>query len=66
VKESTMIKKVVTRKKLSEASAQEDTEYWLSRPVEERLEAVELLRRRNDGDSERLQRVAVVIKRAQC
>jgi hypothetical protein len=60
-----MIKKVVTRKKLSEASAQEDTEYWLSRPVEERLEAVELLRRRNDGDSARVQRVAVVIKRAQ-
>ncbi|MHC9538177.1 MAG: hypothetical protein AB9903_01515 [Vulcanimicrobiota bacterium] len=58
-----MIKKTVAKKKLLEISVQQDTEYWLSRSAEERLEAVELLRRQYHGNSARLQRIARVIKR---
>jgi hypothetical protein len=40
-------------------------EYWLSRPPEERLAAVDTLRREYYGDSYRLQRVVRVIQQAQ-
>ena len=45
-------------------SAEENLRYWLSRTPEERLSAVEHLRRQWYGNSERLQRVVRVIKRA--
>jgi len=43
----------------------DDVEYWLSRPVQERLEAIEFLRRTFYGDAfagQRLQRVIEVVK----
>ena len=45
--------------------AKEDLRYWLIRPPEERLDAVDELRRQVYGDSQRLQRVARVIQQAQ-
>jgi len=57
------IKKVVKKMTLEEAqSPTRDLAYWLSRPPEERIEAVELLRRQVHGDSLRLERTARVIK----
>jgi len=43
----------------------QNLEYWLSRPPEERLAAVDTLRREYYGDSQRLQRVVRVIQQAQ-
>gem|GEM_PF-1055464 len=45
-------------------SAQQDLSYWLSRPVEERVAAVEYLRRQRYGSAAGLQRVARVVQRA--
>ena len=59
-----MIKKIVKRIALSKSSSsRQDLKYWLSRPVQERLAAVELLRNQIYGRSTRLQRVARVIQR---
>jgi len=55
-----MIKKVVKITTLSESGPKADRDYWLSRPPEERIEAVELLRRQVHGNTARLQRVARV------
>jgi len=41
-----MIEKVLTITSLDEDTSQQDLAYWLSRPSEERLAAVELLRER--------------------
>jgi hypothetical protein len=41
-----VIEKVITVASLEYDSAVDDLAYWLSRPPEERLEAVDLLRRR--------------------
>ena len=61
-----MIKKVVKKRKLGEYSEiEEDLAYWLSKTPEERVSAVEILRRQRHGDSARLQRVARVIQRSQ-
>lgn len=60
------MEKVVTRWKLGDPAAEKaDLAYWLSRSPEERLAALEELRRRFYGDSPRLQRVARVIQRPQ-
>jgi hypothetical protein len=59
------MEKVVKKGRLSESSEIRDNlEYWLSRTPEERVEAVEILRRQRDGNSTRLQRVVRIIKRA--
>ena len=59
-----MIEKVVRKANLSDFSeTEENLKYWLSRPPEERVSAVEVLRRRQHGDTLRLQRVARVIER---
>lgn len=61
-----MIERVVQVRKLSESSqAAEDLEYWLSRTPEERIEAVEYLRRQHYGSTEGLQRVARVVERSE-
>jgi len=61
-----MIEKVVHKAKLSEHNEiRQNLEYWLSRPAEERLAAVEYYRRQAYGTIPRLQRVARVIKRTQ-
>lgn len=58
-----MIKKTVRRRRLGEYSEiKENLEYWLSRPPEERIEAVAQLSREQYG-SARLQRVARLIRR---
>ena len=41
-----MIEKVITIASLDEDTSQQDLAYWLSRPSEERLAAVQLLRER--------------------
>jgi len=43
----------------------ENLRYWLSRPPEERLAAVDELRRQAYGDSQRLQRVVRVVQQSQ-
>lgn len=59
-----MIEKVVHKYKLSEYDqVQADLKYWLSRPPEERIAAVEFYRKQVYGDLPRLQRVARIIKR---
>ena len=61
-----MIAKVVTRLTLREASRPaSDLAFWMSKPPEERVAAVDLLRRLFYGDSVRLQRSARVIQRPQ-
>jgi hypothetical protein len=59
-----MIQKVVHKANLHEHDEiRQNLEYWLSRPAEERIAAVEFYRRLAYGDIPRLQRVARVIKR---
>lgn len=59
-----VIEKVLKKGKLSEISEiRENLSYWLSRPPEERVSAVEKLRRIAHGDSAGLQRTARVIQR---
>lgn len=58
-----MIKKVVTRKSLQESSIKEDLAYWLRKRPEERVAAVDYLRKQLYGSTTRLQRSARVIKR---
>ena len=59
-----VMEKVVTRWKLGDPAAEKaDLVYWLSRSPEERIAAVDFLRRQMHGDSARLQRVARVFRR---
>jgi len=61
-----MIEKVVTRRPLHDpSSAKEDLAYWLSKPPEERVAAVDYLRKQRHGSTARLQRTARVIQRTQ-
>ena len=58
-----MIKKTVKIRALrDESQISEDLVYWLSRSPEERIAAVEYLRRQFHGSSTRLQRVARIIQ----
>lgn len=62
-----MIEKVVKKYELTDDSAdKDDREYWLSKTPEERIAAVEILRRQYYGSSTRLQRVARIIKFPPC
>ncbi len=58
-----MIKKVVKKRTLGESSTKDDVAYWLSLPSEERVAAVDYLRKQVYGNTARLQRVARVIQR---
>jgi len=59
-----MIRKTVQKQRLDDYSEiKQNLQYWLSRPAEERLAAVNALRREFYGDSQRLQRTARVISR---
>jgi hypothetical protein len=61
-----MIQKVGKKYRLEDpAVRKEELAYWASRTPEERISAVEYLRRQNHGSSARLQRVARVIQRLQ-
>jgi hypothetical protein len=58
-----MVEKVVRKHSVKDFnSIKEDLAYWLNKTPEERVEAVELLRRQLYGSSERLQRTARVIQ----
>jgi hypothetical protein len=57
-----MIKKVVKRKSLHESSAKDDLAYWLSKTPEERIEAVEFLRKQYYEGTPRLQRVGRIVE----
>jgi hypothetical protein len=60
-----MIKKVVAKVKLNESSdPQNDLAFWLEKAPEDRVSAVEHLRRQFYGNTTRLQRTARVIQRA--
>lgn len=60
-----MIEKVLKKRRLSEFDeVKQNLEYWLTKNPEERVEAVELLRRQFHGNTGRLQRVARVTKRS--
>ena len=52
-----MIEKVITIASLDEDTSQQDLAYWLSRPSEERLAAVQLLRERVFDLPQRMERV---------
>jgi hypothetical protein len=61
-----MIKRVLAKRDLADGdAAKRDLAYWLSRPPEERIAAVEDLRRQHHGDSARLQRVVRVIDQSE-
>jgi hypothetical protein len=61
-----MITKVVRKENLKDFSeVAENLIYWLSKTPDERVSAVEYLRRQLNGSSERLQRTARVIQRSQ-
>ena len=60
-----MIQKVVKKRDLRNfSSIQEDLRYWLGKTSEERVAAVEYLRKQHHGSTERLQRFVRVIKRS--
>ena len=48
-----------------DSSIEEDLAYWLGKPPEERIAAIEFLRRQHHGSSERLQRSARVVQQTQ-
>lgn len=61
-----MIQKVVKKRNLNDSSSvQEDLAYWLSKTPDERVAAVEYLRRLYHGNTARLQRSARIIQRTQ-
>jgi hypothetical protein len=61
-----MIKKVVKKYRIEDLSSiREDLAYWLSKSSEERISAVEILRRQYHGNTARLQRSARIIQRSQ-
>ena len=60
-----MISKVVKKMNMEkDDSIKEDLKYWLKRDPNERILAVEYLRRQFHGNSDRLQRVARITKHA--
>lgn len=58
-------RKVVKSDFDSHCEIKQNLEYWMSRSAEERVEAVEILRRQFYGDTGRLQRVARVVQQAE-
>lgn len=61
-----MIKKIARVKNLNHKNLDlDDLKYWLGKSTEERVAAVDYLRRQFHGNTGRLQRVARVIQRSQ-
>lgn len=59
-----MIQKVITKRNVDDLSSDDELSYWKKRSHEERITAVEILRRQYHGSSERLQRSAQIIERS--
>lgn len=58
------MERIVKKRGLQEAdSAREELNYWLGKSPEERVAAVDALRRQYYGSADRLQRIARVIQR---
>jgi len=57
-----MILKVITKRKKDRNSILDDLAYWQKRSPEERISAVELLRRQYYGSTGRLQRVSRIVE----
>ncbi|MFP4172013.1 MAG: hypothetical protein ACLFV4_03785 [Candidatus Hydrogenedentota bacterium] len=58
-----MIEKSVKKRQLnSDTTIQDDLAYWLAKTPEERIAAVEFLRRQHHGSTARIQRVARVVR----
>lgn len=57
------MKKVIKKRRLNESSVKDDLEYWLGLDPEERISAVEYLRKLYHGNSARLQRSVRIIQR---
>ena len=55
-----MMKKVVKIRNLGEK--EDDLAYWLSKSSQERIEAVEILRKQCNGRTERFQRTITIIQ----
>ncbi len=61
-----MIKKVVRKANIKDfREVKDNLAYWLSKTPEERVAAVEYLRRQFNGSSARFQRSARIIQRSQ-
>jgi hypothetical protein len=61
-----MIEKVISIRRLEDRSSlKSDYAFWMTKSPEERIEAVDLLRRQYHGDSARLQRSARVVQQEQ-
>jgi len=61
-----VIKKIIKKGNLDDDFFKEaDLRFWLKKSPQERIEAVEILRRQYNGSRERLQRIARVIQRKQ-
>ena len=58
-----MIERVLTITSLDEDTSQQDLAYWLSRPSEERLAAVELLRERVFDLPQPIERILEIVER---
>jgi hypothetical protein len=59
-----LLKTVVKKYKLSTTSPKDDLKYWLSKSPDERISAVEILRRQHYVSTPRLRRIARITKRA--
>jgi len=60
-----MIEKVVRKQSLQDSYNNDDLAFWLSKTPEERIEAVEYLRRQYYGSSIGFQKIARVVRRIQ-
>jgi len=61
-----MIQRVVRIKDMKGSdSMADDLKFWLSKSPEERVDAVDYLRRQYDGSTARLQKVVRVVQRSQ-
>ena len=58
-----MIQQVINKRKINDSSIKDDFILWLSKKAEERIAAVEFLRRQYHGSSARLQISVNVIQR---
>jgi hypothetical protein len=59
------IQKAVSIKKVNNKNnTKDDLDFWLTKSSEERVSAVEFLRRQSHGSSNRLQRVIRIIQRS--
>lgn len=58
-----MIKKIIKRTNLKgDFHKESDLTYWLTKSPQERIKAVEILRKQYDGSTARLQRIVRVVQ----